>query len=107
MQVHKPLAIAFALALVGATTAASCGSGVAPCKGDVCVTGTVRYFDLEGGFWAIRGDDSVTYDPMSTLPEAFRREGLRVQLDARERKDAASIHMVGPIVDVIAIRAIR
>ena len=37
----------------------------------VTITGVVRHFDLEGGFFAIRGDDGVTYDP-SNLGEAFR-----------------------------------
>ena len=27
------------------------------------ITGVVHHFELEGGFYAIRGDDSVTYDP--------------------------------------------
>ena len=31
------------------------------------ITGVVHHFELEGGFYAIRGDDSVTYDP-TNLP---------------------------------------
>jgi len=73
------------------------------CKGDVCIDGTVRHFDLEGGFWAIRGDDNVTYDPMGGVPAAFRQEGLRVRLDAKRRNDMGGIHMAGPIVEIISL----
>jgi hypothetical protein len=87
----------------GVTSAAVRGDSVA-CKGDVCVKGTVRHFELEGGFWAIRGDDNVTYDPVGGVPEAYRQEGLRVLLDARRRNDMGGIHMAGPIVEIISIQ---
>jgi hypothetical protein len=67
------------------------------------VDGTVHYFNLEGGFWAIRGDDGVTYDPMNGLDPSFQRENLRVTLVAKLRNDMGGIHMVGPIVEVISI----
>ena len=57
------------------------------------------------GFWAVRGDDGVTYDQLNLLPPAFQQENLRVQMVIRVRTDAASIHMVGPIVDILQIRS--
>jgi len=89
-------------ASAGLTTAAAKGDPVA-CKGDVCVNGTVRHVEIEGGFWAIRGDDNVTYDPMGGVPAAYREEGLRVRLDAKRRNDVGSIHMAGPIVEIISL----
>jgi hypothetical protein len=68
----------------------------------VTIAGVIRHFDLEGGFFAIRGDDGVTYDP-SNLSEDFRRDGLRVRARVRLRPDMGGIHMVGPIVDIIEI----
>ncbi|MGE5926470.1 MAG: hypothetical protein ACM357_03880 [Gemmatimonadota bacterium] len=68
----------------------------------ITLSGVVRHFDLEGGFFAIRGDDGVTYDP-SNLAEDFRRDGLRVRARVRLRPDMGGIHMVGPIVDIIEI----
>lgn len=68
----------------------------------VSITGVVRHFDLEGGFFAIRGDDGVTYDP-SNLTGDFQQDGLRVRARARLRPDMGGIHMVGPIVDIIEI----
>ena len=69
----------------------------------VRVNGTVRFMTFEGGFWAIRGDDNVTYDPLGGLPAAFQSEGLRVRIEARRRNDMASTHMAGPIVEIISI----
>ena len=67
------------------------------------IIGTVRYYTLEGGFYAIRGNDSVTYDPRN-LPSAFRKDGLQVEAEARRRDDMMGIHQVGPIVDLQRIR---
>jgi hypothetical protein len=67
------------------------------------VNGTVRFITVEGGFWAVRGDDNVTYDPIGGLAPAFQVEGLRVRLDAKRRDDMASVHMAGPIVEIISI----
>ena len=91
----------------------ACGGSTAPTSpsGTVVVTagvargtGTVQFMNLEGGFFAIRGDDGVTYDP-TNLPSAFQRNALRVRFEARIRPDLGGIHMVGPIVEVISIEA--
>jgi hypothetical protein len=62
-------------------------------------TGTVQWFGIEGGFFAIRGDDANVYDPMN-LPAGFARDGLRVRFEGRIRSDMGSIHMVGEIVEL-------
>jgi hypothetical protein len=67
------------------------------------VNGTIQYFNLEGGFWAVRGDDGIIYDPLAGLSPAFQRENLRVTLVARIRTDMGGIHMVGPIVEILSI----
>jgi hypothetical protein len=61
--------------------------------------------NIEGGFWAIRGDDGVTYDPLGGIGKGFQRSGLRVEFEGRVRDDLAGIHMVGPIVEILTIRA--
>jgi hypothetical protein len=35
------------------------------------------YKDMEGGFFAIDGDDGKTYDPIN-LPDSFKINGLKV-----------------------------
>lgn len=62
-------------------------------------TGTVRYQSLEGGFYAIIGDDGKNYDPIN-LPEDLRKEGLRIRFRAKARPDMASVHMWGTIIEL-------
>lgn len=83
-------------------TTVACGSPAAP---DVLsVTGTVRHYDFEGGFWAVRGDDEITYDPVGGLPAGFQYDGLRVVLLAKLRPDLVSFHGAGMLVEVVRIR---
>jgi hypothetical protein len=99
--------IRVAAVILLATLLSACGSPTAPADPDVVrVNGTVRFMTFEGGFWAVRGDDNVTYDPLNGLPAAFQIEGLRVRLEARPKPDAASIHMAGPIVEIVTIAKI-
>lgn len=72
-------------------------------QGAIQVNGTVLYVNLEGGFWAVRGDDGVTYDPMNGLASQFRRENLRVTLIGKVRNDIGGIHMTGPVIEVLSI----
>ncbi|MBI4101636.1 MAG: hypothetical protein HY443_01580 [Candidatus Nealsonbacteria bacterium] len=65
--------------------------------------GTVRFVDLERGFYGIEGDDGKKYDPINLAPE-FQQNGLRVEISAKERKDVASIHMWGTIVEIVKIK---
>jgi hypothetical protein len=66
--------------------------------------GTVVKNDLEGGFFAIEGVDGKTYEPIN-LPDAFRKDGMRVKATVRVRRDVRSIHMVGEIVEIVDIAA--
>jgi hypothetical protein len=96
---------AYAIAIL-ATVA--CGSPTSPSipDGSMRVTGTARFLNLEGGFWALRGEDGVTYDPKDGLPAAFQRDGMRVTAIVKPRNDLGGIHMVGPIVEILEIKAL-
>lgn len=104
--------VRFALvALCACALIAACKQPVQPAEpaaiksaGTISVTGTVRHFTFEGGFWAVRGDDSTTYDPLGTLPAAVQQEGLRVRITGILRPDVGSFHMAGPIVELTSIR---
>lgn len=93
--------------IAAAIVVMACASPTSPQlpAGAIQVPGTVRYFPLEGGFWAVQGPDGVTYDPINGLPPAFQRDNMRVTLVAKVRTDVGGIHMVGPIVEVLSIRA--
>ena len=62
-------------------------------------TGTVERFEIEGGFFAIRGDDGKVYDPMN-LPPTLARAGTRVRFTAKLRRDVGSFRMVGEVVEI-------
>ena len=83
----------------------ACGSPTAPGSpsGSIRFVGIVQFNTLEGGFWAVKGDDGVTYDPIGGLPTQFQRENLRVVMIARVRNDLVGIHMAGPLVEIIRI----
>ncbi|MCX6132705.1 MAG: hypothetical protein NTU47_02730 [Ignavibacteriales bacterium] len=72
---------------------------------NIVVTGTVAYIQLEGGFYGINGDDGRSYDPVN-LPAEFRKNGMRVSFEAKELKNAASIHMWGIIVEIVHVQAL-
>jgi hypothetical protein len=65
-------------------------------------TGTVRWYSIEGGFFAIAGDRGHTYDP-TNLPQEYRTDGLRVQFRARLLDHAYSVHGVGDVVEIVDI----
>ena len=69
------------------------------------ISGTVQYISLEGGFYAIRGGDGKTYDPIN-LPDEYQHDGMRVQVKARTRDNVVSVHMAGPIIEILAIEKI-
>lgn len=66
------------------------------------IRGTVVYKNLEGGFFAIHGDDGSKYDAIN-LPESFRKDGLKVKVTAQLKKDAVSFHMYGKIIEIVDI----
>ncbi len=93
------------LMLVGLLCTSACGS-ITGNDQTRNVTATVRFMPIEGGFYALRGDDSVTYDPRN-LPKLFQVDGMRVHSRLNVRSDLGGIHMVGPIVDIVDIVEIR
>lgn len=70
-------------------------------------TGTVRYIDLEGGFYGIVADDSTRYLP-NELDAAFQQDGLRVRFRAQVREGVVTMQMWGQpvrLLDVVALHA--
>jgi hypothetical protein len=70
------------------------------------ITGTVRYLHLEGGFYGLVGDNGEKYDPVN-LPEEYKKDGLRVKFQVREKKDMVGIHMWGKIVEIVKIERLQ
>ena len=81
-------------------------STAAPSENQISSTGTVRFQEMEGGFWGIIGDDGVKYDPMQ-LSKKKKKEGLRVRFTASPETDMMSTHMWGMIIKLSHIEAIK
>lgn len=67
---------------------------------------TVRYIDLEGGFWGLISADGSRYLPVK-LEEKYRKDGLNVSVKARILEDRADFRMWGSQVEILEIKAIR
>jgi hypothetical protein len=88
-----------ALLLSACMMGCSAGSPVGVIGDSVSGDGVVRYYSIEGGFYAIRGLDDRTYDPVN-LPAEFRVDSLPVRFTGRILRDAFGFHMGGPIIEL-------
>jgi hypothetical protein len=68
-------------------------------------TGTVKYVNLEGGFFGIIGDDGQKYEPINLKPD-FRKDGQKVKFVYSFKKNLKSIHMWGKLIEIVSIRKI-
>ncbi len=71
-------------------------------KDEQMVTGTVRYIALEGGFYGLIADSGEKYDPIN-LPKEYKKDGLRVKFQVREKKGMLGFRMWGKIAEVVKI----
>lgn len=73
-------------------------------------TGTVRYYDLEGGFYGIVADVGQYYDELLhqhyepiNLPDNFKENDIRVKFTAILRPDIVSGYMWGMPIQILKI----
>ena len=101
------ICLVFVAALGGCHNSASTGAQSTGSKtGAVStqmVTGTVRYLDVEGGFYGIVTDDGKKLDPVN-LPKEFQKDGLRIQARVEPLKERVSIRMWGTPVRIIEFK---
>ncbi len=64
--------------------------------------GTVRYVDLEGGFYGLVVGDSARYNPQNLAPE-FQEDGLRVRFRAAVQEGMMTTQMWGRPVEILDI----
>jgi len=69
-------------------------------------TGTIKYIDLEGGFYGIIADNGERYDPIN-LNQEFQVDGLRVRFEAKIRDDIVGIHMWGVLIEILKIEKLE
>ncbi len=65
--------------------------------------GTIKFINLEGGFFGIIADDGSKYNPLN-LPNKYQRDGLGVSFEGKLRTDMMSINMWGKLIEIINIK---
>ncbi|MGZ9899541.1 hypothetical protein [Shewanella gaetbuli] len=78
---------------------------ISPQKGIKMMQGTVRYMNLEGGFWGIVADNGQQILPQS-LPQEFKQDGLRLSFTSSEITDMMTIQQWGTLSNVSDIKVI-
>ena len=66
------------------------------------MTGTVRYIDLEGGFYGIEADDGARYYPLN-LSGVYKEDGLQVRFSINQRSDIMTTVMWGQVCEIVEI----
>ena len=74
-------------------------------KGIVMRQGTVRYINLEGGFWGIINDDGSHLLPQN-LAKELRKDGLRLSYKAQEIKGMMTIQQWGTLSSLSDVKVI-
>lgn len=69
-------------------------------------TGTVRFLDVEGGFYGVLGDGGERYLPL-TMPQDFQKDGLRVRFTAKLRSDISTVFQWGTVVEILEISVLK
>ncbi len=77
-------------------------------KGDeeIVLKGTVKFINLEGGFYGIVGDDGKNYLPIN-LSKEFKIDGVRVKFEGKIRNDILTIYMWGEPIEITKIEIIK
>jgi hypothetical protein len=68
-------------------------------------TGTIRYVDLEGGFYGLVAEDGTKYDP-TPLPDSLRVDGLSVRFRVRTT-GGLTTRMWGTPVELVDVERIE
>ncbi|MBN1638987.1 MAG: protease inhibitor I42 family protein [Ignavibacteriales bacterium] len=74
-----------------------------PTQSNGGITGTIRYIELEGGFYGILSDDGQKYDPIN-LPQEYHVDGLQIEFTFNKRDDVSSFRQWGTIIEIITIK---
>ncbi|MFB2726757.1 hypothetical protein ACE02H_04745 [Shewanella mangrovisoli] len=78
---------------------------ISPQGEGVMLQGTVRYMNLEGGFWGIIADDGQKILPKN-LPQDYRKDGLRLSFTAQEITGMMTIQQWGTLSSLSDITVI-
>jgi len=74
-------------------------------EGNGLMKGTIKYVDLEGGFYGIVDDAGTKFDPVN-LPKDFQSDGIRVTFRATAVQNQMSLRMWGKPVKLETIERV-
>lgn len=97
-QDKMPLSIVFGKSATDKTNIITKGDGI-------MLQGTVRYMNLEGGFWGIVADNGQKILPKN-FPEEYRKDGLRLSFSAQEITGMMTIQQWGTLSNLSNISVI-
>lgn len=75
-------------------------------KAKMIITGTIVFKEFSGGFWGIEGNDGKEYLP-TEMPEALKKIGQKVKLDAKNAEDYFSIYMWGTPIEILGFELVQ
>lgn len=65
------------------------------------IKGTVKYIDLEIGFWGIETADGEKFIPVN-MPEQLKNQGREVEITAELSPDLGGLHMWGTYIKILS-----
>lgn len=74
-------------------------------KKKIELSGTVKYLNLEMGFWGIVDQKGGQWQPVN-FPEQLKLEGAAVKLVVREKEEQASFQMWGRPVEILSFHTL-
>lgn len=86
-------------------TKAAINATISPKGKGSMLQGTVRYMNLEGGFWGIVADNGQHILPKGLATE-YRKDGLRLSFSAQEITDMMTIQQWGTLSSLSDIKII-
>lgn len=61
------------------------------------ILAVVIWVDLSGGFWGLKGEDGLDYEPVEGLPEKAKSNGTKIRAKMK-KVNTMSVHMWGRTV---------
>lgn len=104
LLINFALILAFGLLGVGCKTTADSPGGADPAAPEMedGIVATVRYIDLEGGFYGVESDAGENYYPIN-LTDEFKEDGLRIIFKVKPRPEIMTTVMWGQTVEIVEI----
>ncbi len=67
------------------------------------IAATVRFIELEGGFYGIESDAGDSYLAIN-LAEEYKEDGLRIMFTMKSRPDIMTTKMWGKVIEIVEIQ---